>query len=199
MNGVTGFIAAGGHSSRMGRDKAWLELGGRAMIEHIMAAVAPVTEKLAIIANSQAYERLGLPVFNDTYRDIGPLEAIRTALSNTDTPRVILVGCDLPFVTTDLFKLLLSIPGGHFATVPLGVDGTLEPLCAVYQRDALPEVTELIEEGVRKVSLLFDRVQTRLVAFEELRHLNGSSVFFENINTPEDYSRARERLGASDG
>lgn len=169
------------------------------MIEHIVAAVAPVTEKLAIIANSPAYQRLGLPVFTDTYRDIGPLEAIRTALCNTDTPRVILVGCDLPFVTNDLFKLLLSIPGEHCATIPVGADGTLEPLCAVYRREALPAVTELIQQGARKVSLLFDRVQTRLVAFEELRPLNGSSVFFENINTPEDYVRARKRLGASDG
>lgn len=198
MNGVTGFIAAGGRSSRMGRDKAWLELGGRTIIDYVIAAISPLAEKVAIIANSQDYQRLGFPVYADSYHDIGPLEAIRTALSVTETPRVLLVGCDLPFVTSDLFKLLLSIPGDHHATVPVGTDGRLEPLCAVYRREALPAVRDLITQGARKVSLLFDRVPTRLVAFEELRNLTGSDVFFENINTPEDYVRACDRLRSND-
>ncbi len=178
----------------MGKDKAWLELGGRAMIEHVIAALVPVTAKVAIIANSLEYERLGFPVFADSNTGIGPLEAIRTALSNTLTSRVVLVGCDLPFVTADLFNLLLSIPGDHSATVPVGADGKLEPLCAIYCPQALPVVTNLITRGERKVSLLFDRVPTRLVPFDELRDLNGSELFFENINTPEDYARARETL-----
>jgi molybdopterin-guanine dinucleotide biosynthesis protein A len=189
---ATGFIAAGGRSSRMGKDKAWLELGGRAMIEYVIAALVSVTPKLAIIANSLEYERLGYPVFADLHSGIGPLEAIRTALSNAHTSRVVLVGCDLPFVTADLFNRLLSIPGNHYATVPVGADGKLEPLCAIYCAEALPVVTDLIYRGERKVSLLFDRVPTRLVPFHELRDLHGSELFFENINTPEDHARARE-------
>jgi molybdopterin-guanine dinucleotide biosynthesis protein A len=199
MNGVTGFITAGGQSSRMGTDKAWLELGGRAMIEHVIAAITPVTTKVAIIANSPDYERLGFTVFADSHTRIGPLEAIRTALANALTPMVILVGCDLPFVTTDLFKFLLSIAGNHQATVPIGADGILESLCAIYRREALPAVTDLIKHGERKVSLLFDRVPTRLVRFEELRNLPGSELFFENVNTPEDYARVRERLRLNGG
>jgi molybdopterin-guanine dinucleotide biosynthesis protein A len=192
---ATGFITAGGRSSRMGKDKAWLELGGRAMIEHVIAALAPVTTKVAIIANSVEYERLGIPVFADSHTGIGPLEAIRTALSNALTSRVVLVGCDFPFVTADLFKLLLSIPGNHYATVPVGADGKLQPLCAIYCPEALPVVTDLIARGQRKISLLFDQVATRFVAFDEMSHLAGSDLFFENINTPEDYARAREKLG----
>lgn len=178
----------------MGKDKAWLELGGRAMIEHVIAALVPVTTRVAIIANSVDYERLGFPVFADSHAGIGPLEAIRTALSNALAPRVVLVGCDLPFVTSDLFKLLLSIPGDHYATVPVGVDGRLEPLCAIYCTEALAAVTNLITQGERKVSPLFDRVPTRLVPFDDLRDLPGSELFFENINTPDDYARAIETL-----
>ena len=193
---ATGFITAGGRSSRMGVDKAWLELAGRAMIEHVIAALAPVSTHLAIIANSPDYERLGFPVYADSNKEIGPLEAVRTALSNTFTDRVMLVGCDLPFVTTDLFKLLLNIAGDHYATVPIGPDGKLEPLCAIYRAEALSVVTELINQGERKMSRLFDRVPTRFVPFDELRLLRGSDVFFENINTPEDYKRASEKMGA---
>ena len=178
----------------MGQDKSWLQLSGRSMIEHVISALAPATQTIGIIANRPEYLRLGLPLFADSYSDIGPLEAIRTALDNSPTSRVILVGCDLPFVTSDLFKLLLSIPGDQQATVPIGPDGKLEPLCAIYRREALPSVSDLIRQGDRKVSLLFERVSTRLVTFEELRHLSGADVFFENINTPADYSRALERL-----
>ena len=191
---ATGFITAGGKSSRMGEDKAWLKLDGRTMIEHVIAAVSPVTNELAIIANSPAYRRLGLPVFADSNPGIGPLEAIRTALYNSRTSHVILVGCDLPFITPDLLKLLVSIPGDHCATVPTGADGKLEPLCAIYCRDALKAVTGLIGEGERKVSLLFDRVTTRFVSFEEFSHLNGAESFFENVNTPEDYALAGDKL-----
>jgi molybdenum cofactor guanylyltransferase len=191
MTDVSSFITAGGRSSRMGTDKAWLELDGRPMIEHVIAAVAPLTKSVGIIANLPEYERLGYPVFGDTHVGIGPLEAIRTALSNSSTSHVILVACDLPFVTTELFSFLLKNTEEHYVTVPIGPDGNLEPLCAVYHREALAAVNDLIEEGQRKVRLLFDRVPTRVIAFEEMAHLSESSRFFENINTPEDYSKVR--------
>jgi molybdopterin-guanine dinucleotide biosynthesis protein A len=187
-----GFITAGGLSSRMGRDKAWLEIGGRPMIEHVLAALLPVTPSVAVIANGPEYSRLGLPVFRDTFAGIGPLEAIRTSLANTRAPRVILAGCDLPFVTQELFTFLLGFKGDHQAIVPVGDDGKLEPLCAVYSAGALGHVADLIKRGERKVSTLFDVVPTRLVAFDELRHLRGSGLFFQNINTPEDYDLACE-------
>src|SRR6185295_7243253 len=151
MLNAMGFITAGGRSSRMGTDKAWLELDGQAMIEKVIAALAPVASSLAIIANRPEYIRLGLPVFADEQSGIGPLEAIRTAMANSATPSFLLVSCDLPFVTTDLFRFLLSIRGDHQAVVPIGADGKLEPLCAVYRAEVMPIVTKLIAQGERKV------------------------------------------------
>src|SRR5215218_4240799 len=101
---VEGFITAGGLSSRMGSDKALLEIRGRAMIEHVIAALRPVTTGVAIIANDPSYARLGLPVFRDSRAGLGPLEAIRTGLSNARAPRIVLAACDLPFVTSELFS-----------------------------------------------------------------------------------------------
>lgn len=178
----------------MGRDKAWLELGGLSMIERVIDALAPVTTSLAIIANSDDYNRLGLPVFRDTNKGIGPLEAIRTSLANSATERVALVGCDLPFVTVELFSFLLDNSGDYQAVVPLGNDNRLEPLCAIYSTGALQAVVDLIDSGERKVSRLFDRISTRLIAFQEISYLPRSELFFENINTPEQYSRALARF-----
>ena len=78
--------------------------------------------------------------------------------------------------------------------MPLDESGRFEPLCAVYSTAALAAVTELIAAGQRKVSYLFDRIPTRFVAFAELERLGGANLFFENINSPEDYRRAVERL-----
>ena len=191
---VSGFVTAGGRSSRMGRDKAWLELDGQTMIERVIAAIKPVTTGVSVIANSPEYERLGLPVYSDTHIGVGPLEAIRTALVNASTSRVLLVGCDVPFVTSELFFFLLGLKGDYQAIVPVGADERLEPMCAVYSTDSLPCVTRLIESGGRKVSLLFEQIRTRRVAFDEISHLPGAELFFENVNTQEEYSRALEVL-----
>jgi len=192
MTSCTGFITAGGQSSRMGTDKAWLLLDGKPMIEHVINALAPATDALAIIANSEAFSKFGFEVFSDSQSGVGPLEAIRTALANSHTSRVLLVGCDLPFVTTELFKLLLSVDSDDYAIVPIGKDGRQEPLCAIYDNRALPTVSGLINEGHRKISILFDHVSTRYVPFEQINSLPGSELFFENINTPDDYQRVRK-------
>ena len=181
----------------MGTDKAWLEIAGQTMIERVVAALVPVVSPVAIIANDPRYARLGLQVFSDTNAGVGPLEAIRTALANSSTERLVLVGCDLPFVTSALFSFLLELEGRHQAVVPLSRQGLIEPLCAVYSREALAPVTDLIASGERKVSCLFDKVPTRFVAFEEISHLKGAEAFFENVNTPEEFERATRLLDHS--
>ena len=177
----------------MGRDKAWLELDGVTMIERVIAALRPVTERVTIIANRPEYTRLNLPVVADQHPGVGPLEAIRTALSHARQPLVVLAGCDLPFVTPQLFAHLLRLGGDAQAVVPLDDSGRLEPLCAVYATSALAAVSELIAVGERKVSRLFERIPTRFVSFNELDHLDGARRFFDNINSPQDYPRAVER------
>jgi molybdopterin-guanine dinucleotide biosynthesis protein A len=176
----------------MGQDKAWLQLGDATMIERVIKALKPVTASLAIIANREEYEALGLPVFQDSQEGIGPLEAIRTALANSPTRHALLAGCDLPFVTSELFSFLIRLADDYQSVVPIGADGRLEPLCALYTTDSLPRVTELIESGERKVSRLFDHISTRFVKFYELAHLESSDLFFENVNTLEELSRARK-------
>lgn len=195
MSDAEGFVTAGGRSSRMGRDKAWLELGGLTMIGRVIAALSSVASKVSVIANSADYEELGLPLYRDSNESVGPLEAIRTALANSRGRRVILVGCDMPFVTPELLTYLLDAMGDHQAVVPESAARTLEPLCAVYSVDALAAVSELIRSGGRKTSMLFDLIPTRTVLFKEIEHLSGADTFFENVNTPEEYARARKILG----
>src|SRR5262245_32996927 len=185
-----GFVTAGGRSSRMGRDKAWLELGGRPMIAHVLDALRPVVTDIAVIANRDEYGALGVQIVPDTNRGIGPIEAVRTSLAASRCDRVLLVGCDLPFVTSDLFSYLSNQAGRYQSVVPLDRDNMPEPLCAIYSRSSLPEVERMIEAGEFKISPLFERVDTLFVGFDELSGLRGADLFFENINTPDEYERA---------
>ncbi|HWC76649.1 MAG TPA: molybdenum cofactor guanylyltransferase [Blastocatellia bacterium] len=187
---VHAFVTAGGLSSRMATDKAWLQFGDRMMIQRIAAELLRVTPSVAIIANDIKYEALGFPVFRDSRLGVGPLEAIRTALEHSSTNWTILVGCDLPFVTAELIEFMMDRCKGHEALVPVGADGFPEPLCALYECNIRDRVARLIEDGGRKVSLLLDNVRTHFIAFDEISHLKNSSRFFINVNTREEYQRA---------
>jgi len=192
---VSGFIQAGGRSSRMGTDKAWLRLGELTLIERIIKAMEPAVSSLAIVANdAEKYSRLGLTVFADDYPGIGPLSGIYTALRNCATEYALVVACDLPFVTGELFSFLIASSEDYQAVVPLDRDGQLEPLCAVYARSCLSVARELIERGERRPRALFERVRTRFLDFQLLAHMPNADDFFVNLNTPEDYRRALQTL-----
>jgi molybdenum cofactor guanylyltransferase len=199
MMDKTGFIVAGGKSSRMGRDKAWLEIGGEPMIRRIIRAFSPVTNSIGIIANSPEYARLGLPVYADTHIGMGPIEAIRTALSNCPTDYSILAACDMPFISSDLLSFLIARQSGYDAVVPMDPDGNIEPLCAAYSTHVLPVVTALIGAGQRKPSLIYELVKTRFVPFSEFADLPGSNLFFRNVNTTADYIEALAVAGVDTG
>lgn len=179
----------------MGRDKAWLPVGGRSMIERAIDALEPVSESVSVIAGGDEYLRLGHPVIKDANPGIGPIEAVRTALANSASSHAVLLGCDLPFVTPELLSFLIDLSEGFQVVVPVGKDLRPEPLCAVYSTRALAAVNEMIARGERTVRLLFEHVPTRFVRFGEIEHLAGSALFFENINTPGEYERVLDLAG----
>jgi molybdenum cofactor guanylyltransferase len=197
---MLGAIQAGGLSSRMGQDKAWLTIDGRSLIEHSLTAIQPVVESVAVVANAanSDYRQLAAEwqalLLEDRIPGCGPLGGIEAAL-RAARQDVLALGCDLPFVTTDLLRKLRSIHEleSAEATVPMDVSGRLQPLVAVYGADCLSHIEAMLDAGDYKVDRLFCRVSTRFVEFAELAALPGSDQFFTNINTPADYRAARER------
>ena len=122
-------VLAGGQSRRMGRDKALLPLGGQTLIERVLAAAHPLGYPRVIIGDPTAYAHFGLPVHPDRRPSLGPLGGLYTALSTTATP-VLLLACDLPFLTPDFLRHLVNRRGPHQAVVPHTATG-LQPLCAL--------------------------------------------------------------------
>ena len=184
----------------MGQDKAQLRLGPETMIERIAARLSPVTSSVTLVGNPQAYVGHSLPTVPDVYEKWGALGGLHAALSAAKTDWIIVIACDLPFVTRDLFERLKSFANEAVdAVVPIQPDGRPQPVCALYRRETcLPEIDRLVREGTHRPIALLRSVGTEYVLFKQLSDLPGAESFFLNLNTPEDFEAAK-RLAETGG
>ena len=185
-----GFVLIGGASSRMGRDKAQLMIGGRQLFEIAAAALNDICKDQVTLVGSASGDDRELPVIADA----GPVTAsirrapivgVYAALANAKAKWIVILACDLPFVTGDLIQRLAGCCSNEFdAVVPIQPDSRPQPLCAFYQRErCLPFVADMIGESDLKMQNLLGRINTRFVPFEEIADLNGSANFFLNSIT----------------
>ena len=195
MLDTEGFILAVGLSSRMGEDKSRLRLGRRTFVEIAAGALAAVSDGVSVVGSREGIESHGLPVVRDVHEGLGALGGLHAALAACRKSWAAVVSCDLPFVTAELFERLSALRGEDVdAVAPLQEDGRPQPLCALYAAArCLEEAERLIRAGELRPRALLRTVRTRWVHFGELSDLEGSRLFFANVNTPADYQRALNR------
>jgi molybdopterin-guanine dinucleotide biosynthesis protein A len=180
---LQGFILAGGQSRRMGTDKSRLKIENETFTERIYKTLLELTDTITVVRAEQ-----------DVYPNWGALGGLHTALSVCESEWALVLACDLPFVTAELFKHLASLRTDHDAVVPLQSDGRPQPLAAFYRtQPCRARATELIETGHRRPLDLLELVNTRWVPFTELTNLDQAEKFFVNINTPDDYDAVTMR------
>jgi molybdopterin-guanine dinucleotide biosynthesis protein A len=194
MLDTEGFILVGGVSSRMGEDKSRLRLGRRTFVEIAAEALASVSNGVKVVGSRAGVEAHGLSVVRDVHEGLGALGGLHAALAACEAPWAAVVSCDLPFVTAALFGRLASLRGeGLDAVAPVQEDGRPQPLCALYAAAPCRAAAErLIRAGELRPRMLLQEVRTRWVPFAELSDLEGSRLFFKNVNTPADYEEAVE-------
>ncbi|MGD0956196.1 MAG: molybdenum cofactor guanylyltransferase [Candidatus Acidiferrales bacterium] len=195
---IAGFILAGGESSRMGRDKALLELGGVPLILRTARLVESVAGAPAVIGNPEAYRSLNLPVIGDDRPGAGPLGGIATALRASDAPWSLVVACDLPYLTRDWLDYLIAraLASPADAVLPMNALGA-EPLCAIYHKRCEPAIRRALERGTRKVTDGLKDVRVETIAPAEWKAFDSGGLLFKNMNSPEDYEEARTKLGGA--
>ena len=194
MHSIDGFILAGGQSRRMGTDKARLTIAGQSFVVRIANELKSLTNSQKIVGGDLGVSDSGLETVADVYPAWGALGGIHTALSSCSTPWALIVACDFPFVTSQLFERLAGLRENFEAVAPIQPDGIPQPLCTLYRVEPCLEFAEhLIKSGERKPIALLQSIRTRWVSFDELADLNGANHFFDNINTPHDYHRVSEK------
>lgn len=185
---IDAFILAGGASRRMGSDKSRLLVGGQTFTERIAGTLLQLTDSVTIVGPTAIP-----PLQNvvDVYAQWGALGGLHAALDACRREWTIVVACDLPFVTSELFLFLAGVRLDHHAVVPFQADARPQPLAAIYRKHpCLERATELIDAGRRRPVDLLEAVNTRWVAFDEIKNLAQAEKFFVNINRPEDYDEA---------
>ena len=191
-----GFILTGGRSSRMGQDKALLEVDGKPLIQIIAANVKQALGEVTLVGSKAKYARLGMPVIEDIHPGLGPLAGVHAALRHSRKPLVLVVGCDMPFLNAQFLEHLAQVAAVADAevTVAESADYGLESLCAVYNQSTLPHIEAALEHGELKVAMLYDKVRVRKLSTDECRGFNPQGILFSNVNTPQDLELARRRF-----
>jgi molybdopterin-guanine dinucleotide biosynthesis protein A len=189
---VSAAILAGGKSRRMGRDKAWLDLGdGVPLVRRVADALARVADEIVVVANDERYASLGYPVVPDRYGEKGAFGGIATAVAAAGGELVCVAACDMPWPSPEVYRLLLGLVEGYDAAVPQ-LAGEYEPLHAVYRKTCLPAMEAALRRGEMRIISFFPAVRVCAVGEDELRAVNPTLRAFTNLNTPAELAHARK-------
>lgn len=192
---VVGVVLAGGQGRRLRKDKCQQLIGGVPIINRVLAAVTEVVDETILVGDCPPPPESDLRLVPDERPGAGPLQAIHTGMKAVPTALYLVVACDMPFVTADLFQHLVAASHGFQAVVPHLV-GRDQPLCAVYARSCLPTIEQVLKEDENaRVAAFFPRINLRRVTEAELAALGPPELLFFNVNAPEDLQRA-QRLDA---
>jgi len=189
---VTGVIQAGGKSVRMGgRPKALIELGGRCIVERVIAAIAAVVDDVLIVTGTpELYSFLGLPTVADVYPDHGSLGGIYSGLKAAAGEVAFTVACDMPFLHPEVVRLVVARAGQGDVVIPR-VGSQLETMHAAYGKACLPHIEERLLAGQLRIVGFFDRVRVVEIPETDVARFRDPAVAFMNVNTPDELERAR--------
>lgn len=185
---VTGVILVGGKSRRMGRDKAFLPLSGRPLVEGVLELFRSQFSRVLLVGDrEERFADYGVPVLADRFPG-SSLGGLYTGLSGADTPYVFVASCDLAYPNLEVLKGLCALRDGFDAVVPRTEHG-FEPLFALYAKSCLCPIKEQLERGEFCAYAYYPQLKIRYLAGDELSHLDPAGTAFVNLNTPEEYAR----------
>lgn len=197
FNDFSGFVLAGGKSSRMKTDKAFLEIDGETFLARAVKTLSKTCENSVEIVLNQSQTHFiakfpaGVSYVFDIYENLGALGGIHAALKNCPREYAFVLACDMPFVTekavANLARTALE-SAGKSAIIPKDSDGKIQPLAAVYKvKTCLPLLENfLANPSSNAVRDFLKLVPTEFIAAESL---DADENLFSNVNFPSDYQK----------
>ena len=192
-NDITGIILVGGKSRRMGRDKAFLKVGGIPIFERVLEVFRESFERILLIGDrEERFAGYHLPILPDIYPG-SSLGGLYTGLYHAQTEYVFVASCDLPYPNPEVLRFLSSLRHGFDAVVLTTAKG-YEPLFALYAKNCLGAIKALLDKGNFCAYAYYPEVRVRYVPYEELAHLDRCGNAFLNVNTPEQFVKTGGEL-----
>lgn len=193
FDNVTGVILAGGRGQRMGgEDKGLIPLGGKAMVEYVIARLRPQVFTIMINANRnlEEYRKFGVPVVPDTIDGyLGPLAGMASAMQAVDTELLVTAPCDSPFCPDVLVERLMERLMADQAEIAVAHNGErMQPVFTLLYTDLVESLLEFLNAGERKIDKWFQGHQVAIADFSDLPHT------FLNVNTVEQRAEVETLL-----
>ncbi len=188
---MTGIILAGGKNLRMGENKAFLIIDGQRLIDRTRRLFQELFAEVILVTNSPLnYLDLNLRMVADLLPGKGALGGIFTGLFYASYTHAFVAACDMPFLNRELISYLINLASKYDIVIPKTEDG-LQPLHAIYSQKCLPHMEKLMRQGNLKIIDFFHLVKKREVLTNELQIFDPLLKSFFNVNTPEDWQRAK--------
>ena len=188
-------VLAGGHSRRMGRDKATLPFGDERLVDWVIRRCRPGARDVIVARGAVAsLDVTGTRVVDDPAPDLGPLAGVFAMLAEVTTKWLVVVACDMPDLDHHTLAILLAtarernVEGVRFTR-----DGRSQPLPVVFRRDAKPAVQRCLDERRLRLLAPDDEFSVAVVAVESTLGPRAADVL-SGCNTTADYERAQVRL-----
>ncbi len=145
-NDITGIILCGGKSRRMGSNKALLKFGDKPVIEILTGLLANIFSKVILVTNEpDLYGFLKIDMYEDIYKNMGPLGGIHSGLKNSQAERNFIISCDIPLITKTTIGFIVDYPSDKKIKVPFA-DGYIQQLCGVYSKSLLDVIESRLND-----------------------------------------------------
>lgn len=190
---ATAIILAGGKNTRIGRNKAAETIGGKTILERVIARVSPLVTEILIVTSAERTSFKGsgqATILTDAYPGQGPLGGIYTGLAAAGSEYSLVVASDMPFLNTKLLGYMLEQAAGFEAVVPRVDGGMIEPLHAVYALSCRKNIKERMDSNQLSVNQFVKTLRVRYIEPAESRRFDPDLLSFFNINYQTDLEKA---------
>lgn len=183
---LTGVILSGGKSTRMGGNKAFIEIEGTPIIQRIQTLFERLFDEIIIVTDQkELFSNLNAKIYLDLIPNRGVLGGLYTGLFFSSFPFSFCVACDMPFLKESVIKYLIKNIEDSDVIVPKTKDG-LQPLHAIYSKNCLEPIKKIIELGKYKIVDFYPMVKVKIIDENEFFSLDPMRESFINVNTPEE-------------
>ncbi len=175
---TTGIILAGGKSTRMGSDKGFVLYNDATFMSHVIAALQPFVSEIIIVSNHSEYDIFKLKRVKDKFEDAGPLAGLYSGLENSETEKNIVLSCDIPLINKTVLKVLVEGFDSEVDVVQLKSNSESMPLIAMYKKQTMYQILDLLEQGERRLRVAVKSLRTKTITLD-----TKLDPFVKNINT----------------
>lgn len=197
---MTSIVLAGGRSLRLGRSKALQAIQGKSLIQWVVDRLAMLSTEIIIVTGRgeaiPCSSAVRIKTVADIYPAKGTLVGIHSGLIASSSSRAIVVGCDMPFLSVRLLEYMSQTLADSDVALPR-IGEMVEPLCAVYSKNCLAPIQELLDQNELRISRLFGMVKVRYIDEDDIDSFDPEHLSFFNVNSQVDLDRAR-RLAAKE-